>query len=122
MLPKHDLLLALHDLKGSLLSDGLSMLDANALRALAEAALNVILGTLPSDQRQLDSLKRYKKDLIRLTRYGTPSEERRRLLQRGGLSRQILSIIAPWARHRQRRRRGGHEVRKKVRPGRRGRV
>jgi len=67
-------------------------LKADAIRILAEVALNVILGTIPSDPGQLEELRRHKKDLVALTRTKASVEDRRKRLKRSGLLKSVLDV------------------------------
>ena len=100
-LPRTDLMVALYRLNQALRRDSLDALDRETIEGLAETALNVIYGTLPSDERQLRALRRHKKDLIELTQRETSLEDRRRLLQKGGLFKSVFDIAIPTLRRKE---------------------
>jgi len=72
--------------------DMVGNLKAEAVKTLAEVALNVILGTVPSDPDQLEELRRHKKDLLALTRSKASVKERRKRLQHSGVLKSVLDV------------------------------
>lgn len=90
----HDLVLALGELNAATRADiVLDALNEEAIRALAETALNVILGVLPSDETQLRALRRHKEKLLELTSGKTSNVRRRTILSddRGTLN-SVLNV------------------------------
>jgi len=92
-LPGSELLVALRDLKDDLRVAALEALEKSAIEDLAEAALNVILGVIPTTEEQLASLRRHRKDLLELTGAKTTVARRVQLLGKGGLFRSVATAF-----------------------------
>ena len=74
----------------------LDEIDKRAIPALTEAALNVILGTIPTDEQQLEKLRQHCDKLHELTKHSTSLRRREGLLKEKGVAKVILD---PFARH-----------------------
>ena len=71
-------------------------IDNEAILALTEVALNVILGTIPADERQLVKLRQHRYKLHELLKHSTSLPRRERLLSEKDVGKVILD---PSARH-----------------------
>ena len=71
-------------------------IDKGAILALTEVALNVILGTIPADKRQLVKLRQHRDKLHELTKHSTSLRRREGLLREKEVAKVILD---PFARH-----------------------
>jgi hypothetical protein len=74
----------------------LDALDKEAILALAETALNVVLGQLPASEEQLSALRRHREALLRLTKAHASLAERRQTLKHNGLFKSVFDIATPF--------------------------
>jgi hypothetical protein len=74
----------------------LDALNKEAILALAETALNVVLGQLPASEEQLRELRRHREALLRLTKARSGVEARRQSLKRAGLFKSVYEVAAPF--------------------------
>jgi hypothetical protein len=91
-----ELMRSLYAMNDATRASALDALSKEAIIALSETALNVVLGQLPASEEQLSALRRHREALLRLTMARTGVEERRRALQRGGLFKSVFAVAAPF--------------------------
>lgn len=72
-----------------------SALRREAVVALCETALNVILGNIPSDALQLAKLREHKEDLLMITAPTTSDHTLYRRLGKEGVAKSVLDVAAP---------------------------
>ena len=89
-----DLLLALQAVNESVRGSLIDSLDREAVLALTEVALNVILGTIPVDSGQLSRLRRHREDLHELTGGRTSLTRRSEILRSSGVAKSFLDPFA----------------------------
>lgn len=87
-------LAALSNASAQILDSLVDGLERDALLDIAETALNIIIGNIPTSEAQLRELRRHKRELLELTDTNT-SLNRRKLLLRGGLAKRVLTIAKP---------------------------
>lgn len=92
---KRDLMASLYKVTETVRAALLEALDTETLIALVETALNVILGHIPSDERQLRQLRRHREDLLRLTGAKTTQRERRGILAKTPVYRAVFDSALP---------------------------
>ena len=71
-------------------------IDKEAILALTEVALNVILGTILIDERNLKKLRQHRNKLHKLIKHSTSLRRREGLLREKGVAKVILD---PFAKH-----------------------
>lgn len=89
-----DTLLALRDARdraGVLVK----VLEKEAIRALCETALNVILGNIPSDARQLSLLRQHREDLLTITDPKASDKSIYYRLGKPGVIASVLDVAYP---------------------------
>jgi hypothetical protein len=91
-----ELMSSLYAMKDATRDSVLDVMDKTTILALAETALNVVLGQMPASQKQLRTLKLHREALLRLTKARTSLEERRRTLKRRGLFKSVFAIASPF--------------------------
>ena len=72
----------------------LDEIDRRAIPALTEAALNVILGKIPTDEQQLEKLRQHCDKLHELTKHSTSLHRGDRLFRKKGVVKVILDLFA----------------------------
>lgn len=90
-----ELVLRLKDLKKNSRSSLVHALDADAIAALADVALNVVIGTIPTDEASLRALRRRREELLELTKVRTSTRRREELLADPTLLEGVLNVTAP---------------------------
>ena len=84
-----DLVKASNSVKRSMISKA----DKELILSLVECATNIIRGNVKLTDHQFCRLKRYKKELERLTKPRTSQKEKKELLQRGGFLGALLKPL-----------------------------
>ena len=70
-------------------------LEATAIAALCETALNVILGNIPSSPQQLSRLRQHRKDLLTVTSDDSGLAKRSNGLSKTGVLASVLDVAGP---------------------------
>ena len=90
-------LAALANAKATVLADLVDGLERETLLDIVDVALNIIIGTIPTDELQLNDLRRHKRALLELTDSKTTFERRAALLRGNGLmTKRVLTIGRPF--------------------------
>lgn len=89
------LALRLQTLKSKTRSSLIRALDADAIRALVDVALNVLIGTIPVEESQLRALRRRREELLELTSASTSTRRREQLLEDPVLTKEVLNAAVP---------------------------
>ena len=89
-----DVMLALRD-AGEMAHRLVPALEADAIAALCETALNVILGNIPSSPQQLARLRQHRKDLLAITTPNSARLKRSNGLSKAGVVESVLDVAGP---------------------------